>query len=426
MASRSPEIIEIPYGEGFRSIQRDGINLAGLLVPTPTPAASDPEAAIRHALENPQGGPRLEDMEAGEGGYLILADDMTRSTPVATMIAAILEEFNAAGVPDSQVSVLIATGTHRPMTDAEVSERFGAELSRRVQIVNHDYRTSRLVDMGETEHGTPISVNEEALRAGAVIGLGSIVPHHIPGFSGGAKIIQPGISGDTTTAATHLFSALSEVPILGMVDSPVRREMEEVAGRVGLSASLNVTLNAQGELVEAFFGGPGAVFRAGAAASTRIYGVPARRGVDIVVAGSHPCDIEFWQAHKSLFPAAQMVRPGGTIVVLTPCPEGVARTHDDVLNYAAKPYDRIEQMITSGAVEDPVGASNAVAWARIRETADISIVSDGITPNDCRALGFRHFASLDDALADARLRLGRDASVSVMTHAPETLPLFQG
>ena len=98
-------------------------------------------------------------------------------------------------------------------------------------------------------------------------------------------------------------------------------------------------------------------------------------------------------------------------------------THDDVLNYADQTYSRIRDLVDAGAVADPVGASNAVAWSRIREFADISLVSGGIPADDCRALGFHPFDSLDSALGDARRRLGKDASVAVMTHAPDTLPI---
>ena len=114
---------------------------------------------------------------------------------------------------------------------------------------------------------------------------------------------------------------------------------------------LNVTLNAAGELVTATFGDTQAAFRRAVEYARAIYGVPVPRDLDIVVAGSHPCDIEFWQAHKSLYPAAMVVRPGGTIIVVTPCPEGVTATHADLLNYAAEPADRIIGRYESGETD---------------------------------------------------------------------------
>ena len=419
--------VVIPYGDDDAvTLDTGRLNLVGVLEPIDIDGADSAATILSNALENPIGSPALGDLKANGGGYLLVADDMTRTTPVEAMIQRVLDELTSAGVAESEVEVLIATGTHRPMTDAEILDRFGGDLASRVPIENHNFQTSPLVDLGLTENGTPISVNKKVLDADVVIGMSSIVPHHIPGYSGGSKIIQPGVSGAPTTASTHLFSAVSERQLLGMVESPVRQEMEEVAATAGLTAILNTTLNARGEVVDAFFGDPKAAFRSGTESSKRIYGAPAPAGVDIVIAGSHPCDLEFWQAHKSLFPAAQMVRPGGTIIVLTPCPEGVAKTHADVLNYANQPYDRIREIVDTGGVSDPVGAANAVAWSRIRERADIVLVSDGITPDECRALGFGSFDSLDDALEDALARLGSAASVTVMTHAPETLPIFTG
>ena len=141
-----------------------------------------------------------------------------------------------------------------------------------------------------------------------------------------------------------------------------------------------------------------------------------------MVAGSHPCDIEFWQAHKSLYPAAMVVRPGGTIIVVTPCPEGVTVTHADLLNYAAESADRIIGRYERGETSDPVGASLAAAWARVREYAEIVIVSDGISNQDVRALGFTQAEDIEAALEIARARAPSSPSVAVLTHAPDTLP----
>ena len=310
MNDRKP--IDIQYGDhGVISLDPSGLNIAGVLELADVAAAPSVESALRAAIDAPIESPGLGNLGESGDEYLIVADDMTRATPVAAMIQVVADVLNAAGVNDSQIRVLIATGTHRPMTSAEIHQRFGDDLIGRFDIQNHDYRTSTLVDLGLTGNGTPISVNRRVLDADVVIGLSSIVPHHIPGYSGGSKIIQPGVSGEPTTASTHMFSAVSDTQILGVVESPVRLEMEEVAAKAGLTAILNTTLNARGEMVDSFFGDPRAAFRAGTASSRRIYGLNSPSSVDIVIAGSHPCDIEFWQAHKSLFPAAKIVRPGG-------------------------------------------------------------------------------------------------------------------
>ena len=126
---------------------------------------------------------------------------------------------------------MIALGTHRPMTDDEIRQKVGDEVLSRVRVTQHDHRTAPLRDLGVTPAGTPIEVNEHLFAADIVIGTGAVVPHHIAGFSAGAKIVQPGVSGAATTAATHMFSARARTPLLGRVETPVRAEMDLIAER---------------------------------------------------------------------------------------------------------------------------------------------------------------------------------------------------
>ncbi|HUZ00514.1 MAG TPA: lactate racemase domain-containing protein, partial [Thermomicrobiaceae bacterium] len=275
-------------------------------------------------------------------------------------------------------------------------------------------------------NGTPIQVSRLAYEADFLIGLGSIVPHHIPGYSAGAKIVQPGISGAATTGATHYLSTRTRRSYLGLVDNPVRAEMERIAELVGLNAVLNTVLDHAGRAVRAFYGDPRRAFRAGVALSREVYGAALPGPADVVVAGSHPCDIEFWQAHKSLYPADIAVRAGGTIVVVTPCPEGVAVTHRDMLRFTALDSARIEALIEDGTIGDVVSGALALAWAKTRERADVSLVSGGISDEEARALRFTPFAALQDAVDAALRRHGPEATVTVLTHAPEMLPLLPG
>jgi nickel-dependent lactate racemase len=227
-----------------------------------------------------------------------------------------------------------------------------------------------------------------------------------------------------TTGATHYLSTRAPRSYLGSVENPVRAELEHIAGQVGLKYILNTVLDHKGRLVEAFYGDYIRAHRAGVRRSAQVYGVAAPGTADIVIAGSHPCDIEFWQAHKSLYPAEMAVKPGGSIIVVAPCPEGVSVMHRDLLQFAALPSARIDALIQDGAVSDVVSAAVALAWAKVREHAPVSLVSGGIPHEDARALGFTPFDSVDDALAAAQLRHGADATISVLTHAPEILPLL--
>jgi nickel-dependent lactate racemase len=141
------------------------------------------------------------------------------------------------------------------------------------------------------------------------------------------------------------------------------------------------------------------------------------------VAGSCPCDIEFWQAHKSLYPANMAVRDGGTIILVTPCPEGVSQTHAEMLNYTSKASTEILDLVERGQIGDRVSGALALAWARVREHAGVFLVSPGISDHDARALGFRSFSCLEEALGEATWRQGPEATVLGLTHAPDTLPI---
>jgi lactate racemase len=419
--------IVLPYGNREMNFQVPGGNLLAVASPNPVTPCEEPEEEILRALEQPVGAPRLREAARGAKRVVIAADDLTRLTPVELLIPALLDELNAGGVRDEQICVLIALGTHRPMTPEEIREHFGEEVVRRVRVANNPWRDpDEMVDLGLTENGTPVTISREALEADFLIGVGSIVPHHIPGFSGGAKIIQPGLTGAATTGATHFLSTRAERSYLGQVANPVRAEIERIAGQVGLKAIFNVVLDPAGRLVQAFYGDFVQAHRAGVAVSQQVYGVPLPGQAEIVIAGSHPSDIEFWQAHKSLYSAELAVKAGGTIIVVTPCPEGVSVTHAGMLEFTALDAVQIEARILDGSIPDVVSGALALAWAKVRQRASVSLVSGGITPEEARALGFTPFASVDAALEDAFCRHGSGAKVTVLTHAPEMLPVTGG
>ncbi|MBE0556392.1 MAG: nickel-dependent lactate racemase, partial [Proteobacteria bacterium] len=312
--------VEIPYGTDTVRVSVPSANLMGVYSPNDCPALSDVKAEIIRSLARPIGSAPFGDLVRGKKKVVLVADDITRATPTATIVPVLLDECNAAGVPDGDICVVIALGTHRFMTDAEILGKFGAEAVQRVPIKNHPFRDPEAhVDLGTTKNGGRILINREVFAADFKIGIGSIVPHHICGFSGGAKIVQPGISGEATTAYTHLLSVRAPRSYLGILDNPVREEMDEIARRIGLTTILNTVPNRHGEAAGVFFGDVTVAFRAGVEKAVEVYAVPLPGEADIVLSSSHPCDLDFWQAHKTQYPSDLAVKPGGIIIVVTPC-----------------------------------------------------------------------------------------------------------
>ena len=413
----------LPYGTESIEVRIPKANLVGVYSPRDAAPVEDVEAEIRRALLSPIGALPLREQLRGRKNAVLIADDNTRLTPTDVLIPILLDECNAAGIPDAEIRVIIALGTHRFMTDGEIREKFGEETLRRVPVVNHPYRdAAALVDVGTTENGERIRINRTVIEADFKMGIGSIVPHHIPGYAGGAKIIQPGVSGEETTAYTHLLSVQAPRSYLGVLENPVRREIEQMARRVGMNTILNTVLNRHGRVVEAFFGDVVEAFRAGVARSREVYDVPIPEEADIVLSSSHPCDIEFWQAHKTLYPSDLAVKAGGIVIVATPCPEGIAQTHGNMLEMTPYGSRRLREMVSLRELDDEVGAALAIAWAQVREREEVWIVSDGICAEEAAKLGFRHFSSVQEALDEALAQKGSGARVTVLTHAPDMLP----
>ncbi len=419
--------VQLPYGQTSVAFRVPEANLVGVYSPCDATPVSDVRTEVRRALAAPIGALPLREQVRGKKNVVFVADDNTRLTPTDILLPILLGECNAAGVPDAAISVIIALGTHRVMTEEEIRIKFGAETLRRVAVTNHPYKDkAALVDLGTTKNGGRILINRAVIEADFKMGIGSIVPHHIPGYAGGAKIIQPGVSGEETTAYTHLLSVRAPRSYLGVLENPVREELDAMARKVGMNTILNTVLNRHGQVVQAFFGDIVEAFQAGVAKSREVYDCPIPEEADIVLSSSHPCDLEFWQAHKTLYPSDLAVKAGGIVIVVTPCYEGVARTHCNMLEMTPYGSRRLREMVSTGQLDDEVGAALAIAWAQVREREEVWIVSGGICPEEAAKLGFRHFTAVQEALDAALAKKGPAARVTVLTHAPDMLPRITG
>jgi nickel-dependent lactate racemase len=417
--------VSIPFGSTTLEFEIAERNLLGVYSPRPVPPVVELDGAIRSAVATPLGQPPLTEWIRPGDRVLILSDDNTRSTPVDRIIPVLLEQLTAAGVSEDRISCLIALGTHRYMTDPEMRIKVGADVCRRIRVFNHEWKDPKqLVPLGRSSRGTPVTVNRAVVEADVVIGLGSVVPHHIPGYSGSGKIVQPGICGAETTAATHMLSCSGGGDsLLGRADNPVRADMEEIADRIGMKTICNVVSDPQGRVAGVFFGSRAGVFTRAVELAGSVYGFEYQDLPDIVVAGASPCEIDFWQSHKALYPAQRIVKPGGTIILCTPAPEGVSPAHAAVLEYAGQPSERIKAAYSKGTLEDGVAAALAVAWAMVREKAGVITYSPGIPEEHKARLGQTHAPDIEWALDEAFRRQGRNAGVVVLTHAPEMLPI---
>lgn len=196
-----------------------------------------------------------------------------------------------------------------------------------------------------------------------------------------------------------------------------------MADKVGMQTIFNVVMDPNGGVAGLFYGEMRAAFLEGVTLARKIYGVSYHEVPDIVLANSCPCDLDFWQSHKAQYPAQRIIKPGGTIILCTPAPEGVSPVHTELLDFTAWSADRIKKAYRSGELKNGVAASLAVAWALVREKASVITYSPGIPASDKVRLGHTHAPSLDWAITEALRRQGPDARLTVLTHAPDMLPI---
>lgn len=416
--------IPFPYGS-IAPVDVPDARLLAVVGPRDQAVSATADWLIRDALEHPLGSPRLREMGRSRRRVLILIDDNTRPTPASVIIPYLLEELG----PKPEVTFLTASGTHRAMTPAEKERKLGREICLRYPVLDHRWHEpSELIRLGQTPSGIPVEVNRLLLQADLVIGVGHVAPHRMAGFGGGSKIVQPGVCGVATTGCTHWAAAEFTGPeLLGIAENPIRAEMDHVGAAAGLQAVLNVVLNTQNQLVGCFFGSPVAAHRAASKLSADVFSGTIPTLADVVLIESFPGDLDMWQASKALAAAELAVRQGGVVILVTPCPEGVSRSHPSMLDFGYRSPGVVREWVQRGEMTDlMVAAELAIGGRVIRDRARGIMVSTGIPPEAIRQLGLESAASPEEALEMA-LRLSRaDAKVLVLRHGGEILPVVTG
>ncbi|MCA1577094.1 MAG: nickel-dependent lactate racemase [Acidobacteria bacterium] len=404
------------------SVEVPDANLLGVYAPRAANENVEEEVMAR-GFERPHGAPRLRDAVKSTDRILILIDDGTRGTPISLLLHHVLRELWTIGVLDQQIVLLTAQGTHREMSEKEIRKKLG-EFYGRFKVYQHYWlEDSNLHDFGRTSDGTLITANRLLREADFVIGLGSIVPHRIKGFSGGAKIVFPGISGREMQERNQWEAAQrpSET-VMGVPENSMRLRIEEAARIVGLRYIVNTVSDRAGKIVGCFVGDPIQAHRAGCKLSEELNAVSLPQRADIVLIDSYPSDRDLWQSAKAFYSGTMAVRDGGTLIVVSPNPEGVADNHSNLLRIGYRPFPEIVRIVEAGEVDDIVGVSVLGDLAQIVDRCDCILVSPGVTQQNTERLDLRYAATAEEALELAFNRQGRSAKIAVLNHGGHVLP----
>ncbi|MBV8728450.1 MAG: nickel-dependent lactate racemase [Acidobacteriia bacterium] len=282
---------------------------------------------IASALRSPLGTPALEEMARGKRTAAISVCDITRPAPNPKTLPHVLGALERGGIGPENITILIATGLHRAATDAEIREICGETIAAKYRVVNHDARNlSMHRHLGTTASGTPVYIDERFLAADLHITLGFIEPHLMLGFSGGRKLIAPGLAAQDTIKVLHSPKFMRDGrAVEGSTEqNPLHHELLEIAGMARHDFMLDVALARDRSIAGVFAGDPEQAHRRGVEFVSRTLLETLEEPVDAAItsAAGYPLDLTFYQVVKGVTAAAHVVKPGGRILVMGACEEG--------------------------------------------------------------------------------------------------------
>jgi nickel-dependent lactate racemase len=406
-----------PYEE-FPPIEIPDSNLAGLYTLPESAQEFSNEELIRNALLHPIGGPRLREQVTAGTRVAIAVDDYSRSTRTDLMLPLVIEELHAGGVKAEDIAVVIAIGTHRPMSPAEIEQKYTAAVASGYTIVNPDWKDRSSYKDVELGGDRPtVRIHRAVVDADFVIGVGQTIPHMIAGFGGGGKIINPGCSdGDTIGIMHWLCHTVPEGKLFAVRDNAVRDLIDAVAAKVGLQFIVNEVPAGGSGMAGVFAGHPVEAHREACRAARASCAVKLTEQADIVLADAYPADLDFWQALKGLNAAYGAVRDGGTVILVTPCPEGTSAQHPELTEIGYIPTGETMRLVSEGKLDKAV-AANLFLGRRLLDRAQSILVTTGIPEADTTAMGFLWSPDPAAALEMALQKHGRDARINVLYKA---------
>jgi nickel-dependent lactate racemase len=399
-----------------------------VIEPVFRPAVRDPRAALTAALRTPLGRPPLRELVRRGQTIAISVCDVTRAQPRQDMLAALLAEM--PDIPPEDVTILIATGTHRANTPAELQTMLGADIVGRYRVVNHDSRdAASLFYVGTTTTGVPVHLNRAWMNADVRITTGFVEPHFFAGFSGGPKMVAPGLAGLETVLILHDATRIGHPNATwGITEgNPIHDDVREIARMVGVTFSVDVTLNTEQRITAVFAGDLFAEHRAACEAAMRdaMRAVDAPFDVVLTTNSGFPLDQNLYQAVKGMSAAAKVVKPGGTIVCAAECCDGLPShgSYGEVLASQSSPAKLL-------AMIGAPGYSRPDQWqvqiqAQLQLKATVMVKTAGLTPEAVRAAHFQPVDDVGAAVSDALRAAGPQATLCVLPHGPQTIPYLR-
>ena len=424
--------IKLDYGKTGLFADLPDANIIGPLTLRPVDPLAHPEETVWAKIEQPTGTPPLLELARGKRTACILICDITRPVPNAPILRPILKTLEDAGVPREGICILIATGLHRPNEGEELEELVGYQIAANYRVENHHGKAlDEHTDCGVSPNGVPIWIDSRYVDAELKIATGLIEPHLMAGYSGGRKLICPGIAALETVRVWHGPRFLEHPNAdCGILEgNPVHEENTWIARHVGCDFIVNVTLDERRDVTGVFAGDMLAAFHEGVSFMESVVRAEIDEPVDIVVTSSagYPLDQNFYQSIKGLIGVLRIVKPGGTIILAAALNEGVGSPEFASLFEENDSLDQFMTRITGGDAEQPdyfvMDQWQLEELAKVCRRAEVVYVSDGLSPAVLETLFVKSAATVEEAVAAALRKHGADARIAVVPKGPYVLPV---
>ena len=412
--------IKIPYKNTLIKLQIPENRLAGILRScNQVPGKTD--EIIRQALSHPVGSKPIEQMIASRPGrFCCIVNDADRATPTAKVLDQVQKRIGTL-----DFDVLVATGTHRPPTDAEMRRILGKFfLPLRDRCFFHDcHEDAALLHLGFTSRGTPVNIHKKAVEADGLLIIGSVEPHYFAGFTGGRKSILPGIAGFSSVEQNHKLVLHPNVDPLRLAGNPVHEDMMEAVGFLKEKPihSIQLVLDADDRVVAASAGDLWESFEIAVEKCRNIYGIPLEESVDILIAvATPPLDKNLYQAHKAIENTKNVLRKNGTLILVAPCYDGIGNdTFVRLLGSSPRP----EKIIETIRSDYHLGYHKAARIAELSQKAALWAVTE-LDSRTLQSCFMEKKESLQEAVDEA-MQQHREGKVLIVQAATTTIPTLK-
>lgn len=417
--------IRLEYGRTGLDVEiPDELNVRTLAYKDAVPLA-DPHSDVREVISHPIGSPPLAELARRRRDACILICDITRPVPNELILRPVLENLEASGIARDRILILVATGLHRPNHGAELVEMVGQHIVDHYRIENHDGQVlAEHTYLGQSPRGVPMWIDSRYVRADLKITVGLIEPHLMAGFSGGRKLICPGIAALQTVKVWHGPSFLEHPRAdCGILDTnPVHEENTWIGRRAGCDFIVNVVVDAQRRPLKFVAGDMEAAFLEGVRFCRAVVVDTVPEPVDIVVTScaGYPLDTTFYQAVKGLTGALPIVKQGGTIIMAASLTEGIGSPQFQQLFRENPNLDVFVERIL-GRDYFVMDQWQLEELAKVCRKAKVKIVSDGLPAETLDKLFVHSAASVENALSQSLIEYGRGATVAVIPKGPYVL-----